>query len=191
MNTKAALRQTYREKRLSLTPGMESRMQDMLLIRFQQLPLPFVDTVHCYLPATSKKEPDPMPLVRFLAFRNPSLRVLVPVVNADGQTLSHYLLEEDTRLELNNWGIPEPADAEPADPREAQLVFVPLLAFDLHGHRVGYGKGFYDRFLAGLPEAAVSIGLSFFDPVERIGDTNTFDMRLHYCITPEHAYAFK
>lgn len=191
MNTKSAIRQTYREKRQALTPGIESRLQDMLLIRFQQLPFPYLDTVHCYLPATSKKEPDPLPLVRFLAFRNPTLRVLVPVVNADGETLSHFLLEADTPLVLNNWGIPEPEDAEPADPRESQLVFVPLLAFDRQGHRVGYGKGFYDRFLAALPPATLRVGLSFFDPVERIGDTNTFDVRLHYCVTPERVYAFE
>jgi 5-formyltetrahydrofolate cyclo-ligase len=191
MTTKAALRQAYREKRMALSPGMESRLQDLLLIRFQQLPLPFVDTVHCYLPATTRKEPDPLPLARFMAFRNPALQLIVPVVNADRQTLSHVLLEADTMLELNNWGIPEPVDAQPADPSSAQLVFIPLLAFDRQGHRVGYGKGFYDRFLANLPQDILRIGLSFFDPVERITDTNTFDIRLHYCVTPEHLYAFE
>ncbi len=191
MNTKAALRKEYREKRMAITPGMETRMQDLLLIRFQQLALPFIEAVHAYLPATIKKEPDPMPLVRFLAFRNPSLEHFVPIVNADGQTLSHVLLEEDTALVLNAWGIPEPAQAKPVDPSTAQLVFVPLLAFDLQGHRVGYGKGFYDRFLAAMPDSAVKIGLSFFEPVERIGDTNTFDIRLDYCITPERVYAFE
>jgi 5-formyltetrahydrofolate cyclo-ligase len=191
MTFKEEIRRIYREKRMALTPGQESRMQDMLLIRFQQLSLPELDTVHCYLPATSRKEPDPLPLVRFIAFRNPALRVLVPVVNADGQTLSHYWLEDDTDLELNQWGIPEPVNAEPADAAEAQLVFIPLLAFDRQGHRVGYGKGFYDRFLAAMPQATLRIGLSFFDPVERIADTNTFDMRLQYCVTPEHVYAFE
>lgn len=191
MNTKSALRKVYRDKRMAITPGMETRLQDLLLIRFQQVALPFIEAVHAYLPATSKKEPDPLPLVRFLAFRNPSLQLFVPIVNADGETLSHVLMEEDTRLVLNAWGIPEPEGALPVDPAAAQLIFVPLLAFDRQGHRVGYGKGFYDRFLANMPDSAVKIGLSFFEPVERIGDTNTFDVRLDYCITPERVYAFE
>lgn len=188
---KAALRAIYREKRQALQAGEEHRLQDLLLIQFQQLDLPGIDIVHSYLAARGKKEPDPEPILRFLAFRNPQLQVIVPRVNADGLTLSHYLLEEDTPLELNDWGIPEPRQAMEADISGIDLVLVPLLAFDQAGHRVGYGKGFYDRFLAALPPHTIKLGLSFFEPVDRISDTNTFDVRLDYCITPSRSYAFE
>lgn len=188
---KAALRAVYRQKRQDLQAGEENRLQDLLLIQFQQLDLPGIDIVHSYLPAHGKKEPDPEPILRFLAFRNPQLQIIVPRVNADGKTLSHFLLEEDTALVLNPWGIPEPEQAVEADVSGIDLVLVPLLAVDRTGHRVGYGKGFYDRFLAALPVHAIKMGLSFFEPVDRIGDTNTFDVRLDYCITPTRCYAFE
>lgn len=188
---KHQLRAIYREKRQNLPIREETRLQDLLLIRFQQLPLPFIGTMHVYLPAVGKHEPDPEPLVRYLSFQTPALQVIVPKVNADGQTLSHYVLNEETQVQLNAWGIPEPVDAEPADLSAIDLVLVPLLAFDQQGHRVGYGKGFYDRFLTALPAGSLKIGLSFFEPVDRIDDTNTFDVKLDYCVTPDRLYAFE
>jgi 5-formyltetrahydrofolate cyclo-ligase len=188
---KATIRKIFREKRDHLSMGEETRSQDLLLIRFQQLDLPFLQTVHSYLPARGKKEPDPEPILRWLAFRNPGLRVLVPRVNEDMQSLSHYWLEEDTRLVPNAWGIPEPVGALEASAEAVDLVIVPLLAFDRQGQRVGYGKGFYDRFLATCRPETIKLGLSFFEPVERIEDTNTFDVRLDCCVTPERTYAFE
>jgi 5-formyltetrahydrofolate cyclo-ligase len=188
---KAAIRKIFRDKRAQLSARDETRLQDLLLIRFQQLILPFIQTVHSYLPANGKKEPDPEPILRWLAFRNPGMRTMVPRVNADMQTLSHCWLGEDSILELNAWGIPQPTGAAEGKPEEIDLVIVPLLAFDVNGHRVGYGKGFYDRFLASCRPETIKLGLSFFDPVERIEDTNTFDIRLDYCVTPERTYAFE
>jgi 5-formyltetrahydrofolate cyclo-ligase len=188
---KALIRKLFREKREKLTPGENARLQDLLLIRFQQLDMPFIHILHSFLPAYGRREPDPEPLIRYLSFRNPGMQVIVPRVNPGSETLSHFLLEENTRLELNDWGIPEPVDAEECPVDEIDLVIVPLLAFDLAGQRVGYGKGFYDRFLATCPGKTVKLGLSFFEPVERIEDTNTFDIRLDYCVTPERLYAFE
>ena len=62
------------------------------------------------------------------------------------------------------------------------LVIVPLLAFDKKGYRVGYGKGFYDRFLQN--SKTLKIGLSFFAPTEEIIDVHLNDVRLDKCITP-------
>ena len=70
------------------------------------------------------------------------------------------------------------------------MVLVPLLAFDKLGHRVGYGKGYYDRFLAKCPPNCLRIGLSLFDPVERIDDVVPTDIRLNSCLTPVHTYVF-
>jgi 5-formyltetrahydrofolate cyclo-ligase len=64
------------------------------------------------------------------------------------------------------------------------VVFVPLLAFDKNGNRVGYGKGFYDNFLAKCREDVIKIGLSFFEPEEIIDDVFKTDIRLDYCVTP-------
>jgi 5-formyltetrahydrofolate cyclo-ligase len=69
-------------------------------------------------------------------------------------------------------------------------VLIPLLAFDRKGHRVGYGKGYYDRFLRTCRKDVVKIGFSYFDPVEKIEDASRYDVRLNYCITPNDIYRF-
>ena len=62
--------------------------------------------------------------------------------------------------------------------------------FDKKGNRVGYGKGFYDKFFAQLSPKAIKIGLSFFDVEEEITDTNPLDIKLDYCLTPNNLYTF-
>ena len=70
------------------------------------------------------------------------------------------------------------------------MVLVPLLAFDSKGYRVGYGKGFYDRFLKQCRNDCVKIGLSYFEPIDAINDAGEFDVPLDFCITPQKAYVF-
>ncbi|MNY64409.1 5-formyltetrahydrofolate cyclo-ligase family protein [compost metagenome] len=70
------------------------------------------------------------------------------------------------------------------------MVFVPLLAFDIHGNRIGYGKGFYDKFLAECKPETIKIGLSFFEAVNQIDDVFESDIKLDYCVAPEKIYQF-
>ena len=76
------------------------------------------------------------------------------------------------------------------DEKEIDLVLVPLLCFDKKGFRVGYGKGFYDRFLSKCRSDVLKIGLSYFKPVEKIEDVRDFDVALDYCITPKGVWHF-
>jgi len=69
-------------------------------------------------------------------------------------------------------------------------VLVPLLSFDKKGFRVGYGKGFYDRFLMQCKSDCIKIGLSYFDPIDVIDDADEFDVPLDFCITPQKVYVF-
>ncbi|HEX8461529.1 MAG TPA: 5-formyltetrahydrofolate cyclo-ligase, partial [Segetibacter sp.] len=73
---------------------------------------------------------------------------------------------------------------------EIDLVFVPLLAYDKRGYRVGYGKGFYDRYLSLCKPEVLKVGFSYFGPEESIDDTHQFDVPLNYCITPDNIYEF-
>ena len=63
--------------------------------------------------------------------------------------MTHYLLTDNTKIKKNKYNIPEPIDGIEVPDNKIEVVFVPLLAFDKKGHRVGYGKGFYDHFLSG------------------------------------------
>jgi 5-formyltetrahydrofolate cyclo-ligase len=102
--------------------------------------------------------------------------------------MSHLLLTENTRIQKNKYGIPEPLDGIEVPLAKIEVVFVPLLAFDTMGNRVGYGKGFYDRFLK--KTTALKIGLSIFEPEAQIEDVLPEDVSLDYCVTPLKTYQF-
>jgi 5-formyltetrahydrofolate cyclo-ligase len=187
---KEELRKIYREKRAVLGRSEIIKLQDLLLIRFQQVSLPFITVLHRFLPALDKHEVDTEPLANWLSFCNPGMVQLVPKVNKATNELHHYLLKDDTILKLNKWGIPEPQNGPEISPEEIDLVLIPLLAFDQTGQRVGYGKGYYDRFLASCRPDCIKTGLSFFPPADNITDTDTFDIAMDICITPESIYEF-
>lgn len=116
--------------------------------------------------------------------------IIVSKSDFESCSLQHYLLTESTRLALNPYGIPEPIDGIEVPATKLDVVFVPLLAFDEKGHRVGYGKGFYDRFLSECNPDVIKIGLSFFAAEETAIPYNDTDIPLDYCITPEKIFSF-
>ena len=76
-------------------------------------------------------------------------------------------------------------------PAEIDVVFIPLLCFDKKGNRVGYGGGYYDKFLTKTKSSCLKIGLSFFEPVDFIKGINMNDIPLDMCVTPEKLYNFR
>ncbi|MBD3615815.1 MAG: 5-formyltetrahydrofolate cyclo-ligase [Gracilimonas sp.] len=110
-------------------------------------------------------------------------RVVVPITNFSDNTLSHSEIDAENELVANNWGVREPKTINPVEISEIDLIIVPMAAADKDGNRLGYGRGFYDRFLD-MTEAT-KIGLTFdkflFDkvPVEE------FDVKLDVIITEE------
>jgi 5-formyltetrahydrofolate cyclo-ligase len=122
---------------------------------------------------------------------HPEVKTFAPRVNSTTGEIDALPFREDSPLTLSKWGIPEPSDGEPAQPEEMDIVLVPLLCFDAGGHRVGYGKGYYDRFLAKCRPGCVKLGLSFFPPVDKIDDTFAGDVRLDRFITPDGVFVPK
>jgi 5-formyltetrahydrofolate cyclo-ligase len=100
------------------------------------------------------------------------------------------LVDDDTRFTRNHFNVYEPEKGEVITAADIDLVIVPLLTFDKHGYRVGYGKGYYDKFLAGCREDCIKAGFSYFEPVEAIDDCHDFDVPLDLCITPQAVYVF-
>jgi 5-formyltetrahydrofolate cyclo-ligase len=107
-----------------------------------------------------------------------------------GDDLTNFYLQNRSQVVENKWGIPEPQSGDPVPTSKIDLVVVPLLAYDNDGHRVGYGKGFYDRFLLCCRPDCKKIGLSFFDPAEIITDAATHDIRLDAVVTPTKSFSF-
>ena len=144
-------------------------------------------TVHLFLPIAKNNEIDTWLLVDRIMEKG---KVVIPKTDFETNSLSHFYFEKDTELELNKYSILEPKNAKICDVKDMDVVLVPMLVFDTKGNRVGYGGGFYDRFIAELPEKTQLIGLSLFEPVEEIKDIDTFDKKLHVCVTPHEIYYF-
>jgi len=116
----------------------------------------------------------------------------IVVAKSDFATLemTHYLLTDNTKFKKNEYHIPEPVDGLEVPTSKIDVVFVPLLAFDAKGNRVGYGKGFYDKFLSECSAETIKIGLTFFESEKLIEDAFEDDIPLNYCVTPEKIYSF-
>jgi 5-formyltetrahydrofolate cyclo-ligase len=96
----------------------------------------------------------------------------------------------DTIFQANAINILEPLETEVIDPLDIDMVLVPMLVCDVAGNRVGFGKGYYDRYLSRCRPDCLKVGLSYFTPIDRVEDANEFDVPLNFCITPEKVYVF-
>lgn len=187
---KSEARTEYLQKRAQITVKQQSIWDDLLLIRTQQLPLPPLHAIFSYAAIERRKEIDTDAILSYLEFRNPGVRIAYPVYDPLTSQMQAVWVDEGTVFSVNEFGIPEPGNGPVAQPRELDLVFVPLLCFDERGYRVGYGKGVYDRYLKEVRPDALLVGLSYFEPVPHIADTDKFDVPLNYCITPQRIYEF-
>ena len=187
---KKEARKLYKEKRLRLSEAERSKLDDLMLIQFQTVELPFLQSLLSYWPIGENNEPDTHLFTEFLKFRNPELKICYPVSSFETMTMQAVATDIDTPFEKRNLNIYEPdrGDIVPAD--EIDMVFVPLLTFDQTGYRIGYGKGFYDKWLAGCRADCTKLGFSYFDPVDRLDDCTEFDVPLDLCITPHNIYVF-
>lgn len=188
--TKKEARTYFREKRAALTGDVQLEMLDLMLRQFNSFPFPPIHCLHTYLSMPSSNEIDTSGFIAQLSFVHPDMKVCVPVIQKTTDKLINALWKPDASITLNHYGIPEPKALVEIDPKQIDLVFVPLLAFDGQGYRVGYGKGYYDRFLPECRKDALFIGLSFFPPIASITDRQQFDIPLDLCITPERIYEF-
>ena len=116
--------------------------------------------------------------------------IVVAKSNFETLKMTNYLLTDNTKFQKNEHNIYEPVDGLEVPNTKIEVVFVPLLAYDKKGNRVGYGKGFYDKFLSKCSEDVIKIGLSFFEPEDAIDDVSPTDIRLNYCITPNTIHSF-
>jgi 5-formyltetrahydrofolate cyclo-ligase len=188
---KAELRKIYSEKRKKLSPTEYDKLNEKLLAQFSQLDFSKVESIHLYLPIQQKKEPNTFLIRAWLAEAFPQIKRVFPKADFADYSMQHFLDDEKLEIVENAMGIPEPVNGTLADLNDASIVIVPLLAFDQQGFRVGYGKGFYDRFLMQFPARTRFIGLSYFDPVDEIEDRDAYDIALHSCITPEKIWNFQ
>ena len=186
--TKQELRKKYKELRQAMP--LEATQDESLAIANKLLTLDIWSKTyfHIFLAMETQKEVHTDFILNILAGKDKE--VIVSRSDFESCSMVHYLLTDNTKLVVNPYGIPEPVDGIEVSSDKMDVVFVPLLAFDEKGHRVGYGKGFYDRFLADCKPDVVKIGLSFFEAEAEDIPHNPTDIALDYCVTPERVYKF-
>lgn len=186
--TKKELRIKYKSLRAAFsTEEIESLSLD-IANRLLQLPVWDKTYYHLFLTMENQKEVHTDFILQVLQGRDKE--VVVSRSDFEQLRMVHYLLTDNTRLVKSAYGIPEPADGIEVPSTKLDVVFVPLLAFDANGQRVGYGKGFYDRFLQECRPDVIKIGLSFFEAEGEPIDAEETDIPLDYCVTPLKVYTF-
>ena len=186
--TKKELRQLYKQKRTALSVTEREMMSLQIAQQLSICDIWGYNCYHLFLSIEELNEVDTTPILQLLYQKNK--QVVVPKMNSEKRTLTSIPFTKDTLLQTNNWGVPEPKDGIAISAHKIEVVFVPLLAYDLYGNRIGYGGGYYDRFLAECRPETLKIGLSFFLPEENFSSIST-DVRLTHIVTPEKIITIK
>lgn len=189
MKSKQDLRSAYRQLRKNLQPAVVEAKSQGIHAQFLNW-LQDKDTFqhfHLFFPIDRFNEVNTFYIKESLEQMGKTL--YTSQVNRGDTELETLKLPKEVAFFLDEWGIPVPQESILVSPNKIEVVFVPLLAYDLSGNRVGFGKGFYDSYLAKLNPKVLKVGLSFYGPEERI-EPETHDVRLDYCITPERVFTF-
>lgn len=187
--TKKEIRSEYTKLRANFSEEKYASLNQSLVGNFfLSQNLSNVKTLHTFLPILSKNEPNTWQIIDKLKRDFPSIRISVSRVEAN--RLVNFYFEGEEHLKKNQWGILEPVSGELTPTDKIDFVIVPLLAFDKKGNRVGYGKGFYDRFLSECRPDCKKIGLSFFSPITELIPIDENDIGLDAVVTPVETYVF-
>ena len=185
---KKELRIKYKALRNHLSENDVEEMSLAIANKVLTLPIWGKTYFHIFLPIIEHREVNTEFILHLLSGKDKE--TVVPKCDFETRKMMHFLLTDNTKIKKNKYNIPEPVDGLEVPTTKIDVVFVPLLAFDNAGHRVGYGKGFYDKFLTECKPETIKIGLSFFEAEELIEDVFENDVKLDYCLTPNAVYRF-
>jgi len=189
--TKAELRKKHLAERSALSEAEYLQYSRQIADNFfMGIEIAFTKVLHTFIPIEQKREPNTWLIIDRIRREYPHIRLVLPRVNSETGLLENFFYEGIHQLQKNSWNILEPKQGVPAESEKIDMVLVPLLAFDKNGQRVGYGKGFYDKFLTQCKPSCKRIGLSLTEPVEQIDDLNPYDIPLHACVTPAQVHTF-
>tara|TARA_R110002049_G_scaffold77568_11_gene198427 strand:+ start:58 stop:618 length:561 start_codon:yes stop_codon:yes gene_type:complete len=185
--TKAELREKYKLLREGITASEIEEYSLQISNNSLKLDIWNFTYYHIFLPISEKKEVNTEYILHILQGKDKS--IVIPKADFTTTEMTNYLLQENTVFRRSSYGITEPVSGIEISHNLIEVVFVPLLAYDTKGNRIGYGKGFYDRFLKNCKPNALFIGLSFFPPEENIVH-EIIDIPLDFCVTPHKTYKF-
>jgi len=184
---KSQIRKQYKSLREGLSKTQIENRSISIANRCLELPIWNKQIMHIFLSIENQKEVDTSFLRTLLQGKDKE--IVIPKI-IDSVRLQHFLLTDHTLFKRNSLGIPEPVSGIEIKPSIIDVVFIPLLSFDSKGNRVGYGKGYYDRFLLNCKEECLKIGLSFFEEEQCVFDVEDTDIPLDFCVTPRQIYQY-
>lgn len=185
---KKDLRKKYKTLRSELLVADIDHLSIAIANQVLKLPIWHFNFYHIFLAIEEQKEINTDYILNILSGKDK--HIVISKSNFETGLMTHFLLTDNTIIKKNNYNIPEPVDGIEILNDKIDVVFIPLLGFDTLGNRVGYGKGFYDRFLAKCKPETIKIGLSFFEAETIINDVFESDIKLDYCVTPNRVYGF-
>ncbi|NMH87447.1 5-formyltetrahydrofolate cyclo-ligase [Flavivirga algicola] len=185
---KSELRNKYKTLRNDLSPSQVNDLSVSIANQVLKLPIWGYTFYHLFLSIEEQKEVNTDYILNILSGKDKN----VVISKSDFKTglMAHFLLTDSIKIKKSSYNIPEPIDGIEITNNKIDVVFVPLLGFDKTGNRVGYGKGFYDRFLSDCKPETIKIGLSFFEAEDSITDVYENDVKLDFCATPKTIYTF-
>ncbi|NRD19073.1 5-formyltetrahydrofolate cyclo-ligase [Winogradskyella eckloniae] len=186
--TKQELRTKYKTLRQALNDNQIDDNSMAIANQLLRLDIWHKSFYHIFLTIEEQKEINTDFILNILSGKDK--HIVISKSNFDDFSMDHVLLTDNTTIKKNHYNIPEPLDGIKIESSQLEVVFIPLLAFDTLGNRVGYGKGFYDRFLGQCQPETIKIGLSFFNAEDHITDHSENDVRLDFCVTPDQIYKF-
>lgn len=183
---KKDLRKKYLEKRMTLSKDevnfLSEKIFDEFILQFNVIEN---QKVSIFLPISKFNEINTLEFIKFLWSKK--VNVFVPKI-IDKDLISIKFTSETILIE-NSWGILEPLSNQNEE-TVFDYVITPLLYCDSFGNRVGYGKGFYDKFFQTINSDAKKIGVNYFAPTDIIDDISELDVKLDYLITPDEILSF-
>lgn len=179
---KTTLRRTYLEKRNTLSETEYIKRNKTLCNRlFETTDFSDIKYLHIFLPILKFNEVNTWLIIDQMKEQYPTINIVIPKV--ENGRLNHYLFESMEQLSKSKWGIDEPSYGKIIEPKNIDLVLVPLIIADKLGNRIGYGKGFYDRFLKECNPTCQKIGLSLLPLLDKIMCIEHTDIPLDGIIT--------
>jgi 5-formyltetrahydrofolate cyclo-ligase len=176
--SKAALRQRAKEARFLLSPQEIAAHSAVITRRLLDL-LNGFKTVMVYV----SKFPEAGTEDLIVALNRRGVQVVVPIIERETHGLRLSYLPDPSVLVPSTFNVPEPIGHElPARPADVEVVIIPMLAFDAEGNRLGYGAGYYDRFLCRYPHPK-KIGVAFSCQQAGSIPADENDVKMDYIVT--------
>jgi len=179
---KNQLRKIILQRRDNLKPEERLSLSKQIWTSLFTLP-EFLKAKHIMIYLNFGSEVETIPFIDDLFSQNKN--VYAPVTNTKNKSLTIYpIIKDKTKLFKGSYGIPEPEKVNgPINPSQIDLIIVPGVVFDFDCQRIGYGTGYYDRFLQSVSPSATILGIAYDLQLVKKIKTDKHDLPMDLVVT--------